>query len=76
MEADKKKALLVDVRNAFHALGRILDGGHDLYQLKTFSHTSIETLRDSCMTALAGLALLDALLVSEIGTDNLPPKLR
>jgi hypothetical protein len=71
MNTEKKKALLADVRNACRALGRILDGGHDLSQLLTFSTASAETLRDSSLTALCGLALLDALLISEIGTDNL-----
>ena len=71
MNTQQKKALLLDVRNASRALGRILDGGHDLSQLLTFPTESTEILRDSSLTAMAGLALLDALLMSEIGTDNL-----
>ena len=71
MNTEKKKALLKDVRNASRALGRILDGGHDLSQLLTFSTKSAKILEDSSLTALCGLTMLDALLVSEIGTDNL-----
>ena len=71
MNTEKKKTLLRDVRNASRALGQILDGGHDLSQLLTFSTASAEILRDSSLTALCGLSLLDALLTAEIGTDNL-----
>lgn len=71
MNTKQKINLLTDVRNARRALGRILDGGHDLSQLLTFSMSSAERLREDSMTALAGLAMLDALLTSEIGTDNL-----
>ncbi len=68
MTTEKKKALLVDVRDAGRALGRILDGGHDLSQ---FSPTHVGTLRDSSLTAMCGLSLLEAQLVAEVGTDNL-----
>jgi hypothetical protein len=71
MTTKKKKALLADVRDAHGALGRILDGGHDLTQLLTFSTANAKTLRDDSLSALCGLAVLDALLTSEIGTDNL-----
>lgn len=71
MNTEKKKALLKDVRDARRALGRILDGGHDLSQLLTFPTSHAETLRDSSLTALCGLGVLDTLLTSEIGTDNL-----
>jgi hypothetical protein len=71
MNTNQKKRLLWDVRQAAHALGRILDGGHDLSQLLTFSMASAKRLHESNLEALAGLAALDALLTSEIGTDNL-----
>lgn len=71
MNTEKKKALLADVRDAGRALGRILDGGHDLNQLLSFPASSAEMLRESSLTASAGLSLLAALLTSEIGTDNL-----
>ena len=70
MNTGKKKALLADVRNATRALGRVLDC-HDLSQLLTLPMAHADTLRDSSMTALAGLVMLDELLISEIGTDNL-----
>jgi len=71
MTIEKKKALLADVREASRALGRILDGGHDLSQLLRFSAANAKTLRDDSLAALCGLGMLDALLTSEIGTDNL-----
>jgi hypothetical protein len=71
MITDQKKRLLKDVREAERALGRILDGGHDLSQLLTFSVTNAKRLHDSSLEALSGLAALNALLTSEIGTDNL-----
>jgi hypothetical protein len=67
MNTEKKKALLADVRDASRALGRIVDGGHDLSLSADFE----KQLRDSCLAAMAGLAILDARLLSEIGTDNL-----
>lgn len=70
MTTEDKKKLLADVRSATRALGRVLDGGHDLNQLTTFSK-NLELLRNDSTSTLAGLAMLDALLVSEIGTDNL-----
>jgi hypothetical protein len=71
MTTEQKKALLADVRDAHRALGRVLDGGHNLNQLSAFPAASAETLRDSNLTALCGLAMLDTVLTSEIGTDNL-----
>ena len=71
MNTKQKIKLLTDVRNACRSLGRLLDGGHDLSQLLTFHTESADRLRDSSMTALAGLVMLDASLTSEIGTDNL-----
>jgi hypothetical protein len=71
MTTDKKVRLLTDVRQAVRALCQLLDGGHDLSQLLTFSQTNVELLRDSSYDTLAGLAILDAMLTSEIGTDNL-----
>jgi hypothetical protein len=71
MNTEKKKALLADVRDARRALGRILDGDHDLSQLLRFSTASAKTLRDDSIAASCGLAMLDVLLTSEIGTDNL-----
>jgi hypothetical protein len=71
MNTEEKKNLLADVRDACRALGQILDGGHDLSGLSTFPRGNVATLRDQSMGALGGLCLLEALLVSEIGTDNL-----
>lgn len=71
MNTDSKKKLLTDVSNASRALGRIFDGGHDLSQLLTFPIASADLLRDSSLSAMCGLAILKALLISEIGTDNL-----
>jgi hypothetical protein len=71
MTTEQKKALLADVRDAHRALGRVLDGGHDLSQLLTFPTSDAETLRDSSLTALCKLAVLDELLASQVGTDNL-----
>ena len=71
MTTDKKVRLLTDVRQAMRALGQILDGGHDLSQLLTFSTANVARLRESSFTALAGLAFLDSVLTSEVGTDNL-----
>jgi hypothetical protein len=71
MTTEKKKALLRDVREASRALGRILDGGHDLNQLSRFPASNVKTLEDCSLTAMAGLSLLEAQLTAEIGTDNL-----
>jgi hypothetical protein len=71
MTTEKKKALLTDVRDANRALGRILDGGHDLNQLATFPASSVKALDEVCLSAMAGLTMLDQLLTAEIGTDNL-----
>lgn len=71
MNTQQKKALLTDVIAASRALGRIDDGPHDLSQLLTFPTTNTEMLGRSCLEAMAGLAVLAALLTSEIGTDNL-----
>jgi hypothetical protein len=71
MNTEKKKALLADARDASRALGRILDGGHDISQLHTFPKGSVATLRDSILTAMCGFSMLTAQLESEIGTDNL-----
>ena len=68
MTTEKKKALLVDAHDAILALGRILDGGHDLNQL---SPAYVSTLKDQSLGAMAGLSLLEAQLTAEIGTDNL-----
>lgn len=69
MNTKEKKALLKDVQNASHALGRIEDGPHDLSQL--LSEASVEMLRNRCLGAMAGLAQLAALITAQIGTDNL-----
>jgi hypothetical protein len=58
-----KKQLLTDVSGAVHAIGRILDGGHN--------DIRCGELRDSCYDVLAGLVRLEITLVAEIGTDNL-----
>jgi hypothetical protein len=71
MTTEKKKALLADAQQAARALGRILDGGHDLSQLLTFPASHAETLKASSLTAMCGLSLLEARLTAEIGTDNL-----
>lgn len=71
MTTEKKKALLVDAHNAIRALGRILDGGHDLSELKNFPAAHAATLRDQSLGALSGLTLLKLQLIAEIGTDNL-----
>ena len=71
MNADQKKRLLKDTNNAMRALGQILDGGHDLSQLLTFSTASADLLRKDSLAAMSGLAVLGALLQSEIGADNL-----
>ncbi|HWF46588.1 MAG TPA: hypothetical protein VG168_06265 [Bryobacteraceae bacterium] len=68
MTTEKKKALLADVRDAGRALGRVLDGGHDLSH---FSPAYVTTLREQSLGAMAGLSLLEAKLTAEIGTDNL-----
>lgn len=70
MNTEKKKALLADVQKAMHALGRILDGGHDFSQ-STFPQAHVTTLRDQSLGALCVLGMLEARLLSEIGTDNL-----
>jgi hypothetical protein len=71
MNTEQKRALREDALAASRALGRILDGGHDLSQLLTFPTACAETLRGSCLDAMCGLSLLEARLTSEIGTDNL-----
>ena len=71
MNAEQKKKLLADVQKAMHALGQILDGGHDLSQLPTFSKANAATLRDQSFGAMAGLGLLEAVLLSEIETAKL-----
>ena len=71
MTTEKKKALLADAHDAIRALGRILDGGHDLSQLPTFPKAHAATLRDQSLGAMCGLSLLEAQLIAEIGTDNL-----
>ena len=71
MNTEQKKELLADVRKALHALGRIEDEPHDLSKLHTFGAANVKTLRDSSLTAMCGLSLLDAILNAEIGTDNL-----
>lgn len=68
MTTEKKKALLTDAHAAIRALGRILDGPHDLSQL---SPAYVSTLKDQSLGAMAGLSLLEAQLTAEIGTDNL-----
>ncbi len=59
MTTEHKKKLLADVRNAAHALGQIVDGGHDL---GAFGATNAERLRTDCIEALCGLGLLEAVL--------------
>jgi hypothetical protein len=68
MKTEQKKALLADVRRASHALGQILDGGHDF---SAFPVRNVETLRGRCIDAMAGLTMIDLQLTAEIGTDNL-----
>lgn len=70
MSKKQKKALLADVDKALHALGRIDDGGHDFSKLR-FAAVSTKMLLDSCLMTMAGLAVLRASLLSELGTDNL-----
>jgi len=62
MNTEQKKKLLADVQKAAHALGQVLDGGHDLSQLPTFSAANAAMLRDDCLKALGGLGVLEALL--------------
>ena len=59
MTTEQKKKLLADVRSAAHALGRIVDGGHDF---SAFGTTNTERLRNDCIAVLAGLGLLEAVL--------------
>lgn len=70
MKIEDKKALLADVWAAVHALGRIDDGPHDYRRVPRFS-TCVRIFEKDCLGTMAGLALLAALLESEIGTDNL-----
>jgi hypothetical protein len=72
MTTEQKKALLADVSQALRALGRIDDGPHTHYieQIPRFSQ-NVKMLRDDCLATMAALALLQAMLVTEIGTDNL-----
>jgi hypothetical protein len=72
MTTEQKKALLTDVSQALRALGRIDDGPHTrcIEQIPRFAH-NVERLRDGCLNVMAGLSLLQAMLESEIGTDNL-----
>ena len=71
MNTEQKKALLRDVQSATRALGRIEDGPHDLSQVHRFPKANVDTLRNDCLGAMAGLAVLAAILTEEIGTDNL-----
>jgi hypothetical protein len=69
MTTEQKKKLLADVQAASFALGRILDGGHDING--ALSEESSKIFRNSCLDALCGLVFLDAALTAAIGTDNL-----
>jgi len=62
MTTEQKKKLLADVRSAAHALGQIVDGGHDFSRLPSFNAASVERLKASSLDTLAGLALLEAVL--------------
>lgn len=70
MRTQCKKALRADALAASRALDRVLEA-HDLSPLLTFSTTDADTLHKSRLDAKAGLSVLAALLISEIGTDNL-----
>ena len=66
MNTEEKIKLFRDVRVATRALGRILDGGHNLEV-----RANAEILRHDCMDALGSLSYLAVALEAEIGTDNL-----
>ncbi len=69
MNTEQKKKLLQDVQDACRAVGRILDGPNtSSISLVRFN---AKALHDECLSTLAGLCILEAALVAEIGTDNL-----
>ena len=68
MNTDQKKKLYHDAGIACRALGKIIDGPHDL---KLISRFDVKKLCDEIRGAMAGLSVLAAKLEAEIGTDNL-----
>jgi hypothetical protein len=64
MTTQEKVRLYRDARAAMGAVGRILDGGHNLDPID-------HHLKDSCFAIMAGLAVTIARLEVEVGTDNL-----
>lgn len=64
MNTVEKIRLITDLHAATHALGRILDGGHEEIE-------RTEALYTECMAALATLTMLRIRLVEQVGTDNL-----
>jgi hypothetical protein len=63
MTTEAKRNLLTAVHEANDALGRVVDGGHDI--------TRYTELTDRCIAAMAGLSVVAADLEAQIGTDNL-----
>ena len=64
MTTEHKKKLLADVRNAAHALGQIVNGGHDL---GVFGATT-RSGEDRSYEALYGFGLLEAVLEEDCGS--------